>query len=104
MYARNSCKKSLLFVFVFVLYPTLFADRGVILFGNATTNSAWQSLLANSPLQVQRGSIKIGDETFKGDDLGVYFTYPRADSRVASVSVIAGTGVLGMKAAVFCSR
>ncbi len=79
--------------------PSLFADRGVIVFGNATTNSAWQSLLANSPLQVHRGSIKIGDEQFKGDDLGVYFTYPRPDSRMASVSVIAGTGVLGMKAA-----
>lgn len=79
--------------------PTQYPDRGIILFGNATTNSAWPSLLANSPLQVQRGSIKIGNEQLKGDDLGVYFTYPRADSRVASVSVIAGTGIVGMKAA-----
>jgi predicted esterase len=78
--------------------PSVYADRGVIIFGNATTNSAWKMLLANSPLQVQRGSLKIGDEEFKGDDLSVYFTYPRPDSRVASVSVIAGTGVLGMKA------
>jgi lysophospholipase L1-like esterase/predicted esterase len=78
--------------------PSLFADRGVILFGNANTNSAWKMLLANSPLQVQKGSVKIGDETITGDDLGVYFSYPRADSRFASVSVIAGTGILGMKA------
>jgi predicted esterase len=78
--------------------PSVYPDRGVIIFGNATTNSAWKSLLNNSPLQVQRGSIKVGDEEIKGDDLGIYFTYPRSDSRVASVSVIAGTGVLGMKA------
>lgn len=78
--------------------PSLYPDRGVIIFGNATTNSAWKMLLANSPLQVQRGSLKMGEEEFKGDDLSIYFTYPRPDSRVASVSVIAGTGVLGMKA------
>lgn len=77
--------------------PTLYADRGVIIYGNATTNSAWKMLLANCPLQVQRGSVKLGDEELKGDDLGIYFTYPRPDSRIASVSVVAGTGVLGMK-------
>lgn len=78
--------------------PSEFADRGVVIYGNATTNNAWQSLLSKSPLQVQRGSVSIGDESFKGDDLGVYFTFPRPDSRLASVSVVAGTGILGMKA------
>jgi pimeloyl-ACP methyl ester carboxylesterase len=78
--------------------PSLYADRGVIIYGNATTNSAWKMLLANSPLQVQRGSVKMGDVEIKGDDLGIYFSYPRPDSRMASVSVVAGTGVVGMKA------
>ncbi len=78
--------------------PSVFPDRGVIIYGNATTNSAWKMLLANSPLQVQRGSLKMGDEEFKGDDLGIYFSYPRPDSRIASVSVVAGTGIVGMKA------
>jgi hypothetical protein len=50
-------------------------------------------------LQVARGSIKLGDETHAGNDLGVYFTYPRPDSKTASVSVVAGTGLAGMKAA-----
>ncbi|MDX2070354.1 MAG: alpha/beta hydrolase-fold protein [Haliscomenobacter sp.] len=79
--------------------PAAYPDRGVILFGNAITNKAWPKLLANCPLQVNRGSIKLGDETHTGNDLGVYFTYPRPDSKTASVSVVAGTGLAGMKAA-----
>lgn len=79
--------------------PPAYPDRGVILFGNATTNSAWTKLLANCPVQVSRGQVKLGDETHTGQDLGVYFTYPRPDSPIASVSVVAGTGVPGMKAA-----
>lgn len=79
--------------------PASYPDRGVILFGNATTNKAWAKLLATCPLQVSRGSIKLGDETHTGNDLGVYFTYPRPDSKTASVSVVAGTGIAGMKAA-----
>lgn len=79
--------------------PGAYPDRGVILFGNASTNKAWPKLLANCPLQVNRGSIKLGDETHSGSDLGVYFTYPRPDSKTASISVVAGTGLAGMKAA-----
>ncbi len=78
--------------------PTAYADRGVVLFGNATTNSAWNTLLSNSPIQIQRGSIKIGEETLTGDDMGAYFTYPRPDSPLASVAVIAGSGLAGMLA------
>jgi hypothetical protein len=40
----------------------------------------------------------MGDTEIKGDDLGIYFSYPRPDSRIASVSVVAGTGLIGMKA------
>ncbi|WP_428663897.1 alpha/beta hydrolase-fold protein [Runella sp.] len=77
---------------------TGYADRGVILFGNATTNAAWNSLLRQSPIQVQRGSIKVGEEQLTGDDLGIYFTYPRPDSPFASVAVVAGSGLPGMLA------
>ncbi|MFT2008479.1 alpha/beta hydrolase-fold protein [Pontibacter sp. 13R65] len=76
-----------------------YADRGVIIYGNATTNSAYKKLLAKCPIQVQRGNIKVGDKTYQGDDLGAYFMWPRADSEVASVAVITGTGLKGMQAA-----
>lgn len=79
--------------------PEHYADRGVILYGNADTNSAWTSLLANSPIQVSRDAIRAGDETFRGNDLAAYFTWPRSDSGVTSVAVISGTGLPGLRAA-----
>ncbi|WP_235337194.1 alpha/beta hydrolase-fold protein [Pontibacter korlensis] len=79
--------------------PAAFADRGVILYGNATSNRAWKGLLGKSPIQAQRGSLKVGDKVYKGDDLGAYFMWPRPDSEVASVAVITGTGLKGMQAA-----
>lgn len=75
-----------------------YPDRGVVLYGNAATNAAWPLVLSQSPIQVQRGSIKVGEEQLMGEDLGVYFTYPRPDSPVASVAVIAGSGLAGMLA------
>jgi len=79
--------------------PSTYANRGIILFGNATTNNAWPKLLANCPIQIERGKVKLGAEEYSGADLGVYFTYPRPDSPLASVAVVAGTGLMGMKAA-----
>jgi poly(3-hydroxybutyrate) depolymerase len=79
--------------------PARFADRGVILFGNQTTNKAWNKLLANCPIQVSRGQLSVGSQRFTGDELGTYFIWPRADSKTASVAVVAGTGLAGMKAA-----
>lgn len=75
-----------------------YADRGVVVFGNAVTNSAWNLVLGQCPIQVQKGSMKIGNETLSGDDLGGYFIYPRPDSPLASVAAVTGTGLAGMMA------
>ncbi|MEI6865328.1 prolyl oligopeptidase family serine peptidase [Flavicella sp.] len=75
-----------------------FKDRSVILYGNASTNAAWESLLSKSPIQVKRGEVRVGKKTVKGNDLGVYFTYPRKDSKTASIGVVSGTGTLGFNA------
>jgi len=79
--------------------PDSYADRGVILYGNATTNKAWRKLLAKCPIQVQRGNLKVGNKAYQGDDFGAYFMWPRADSKVASVAVVTGSGIKGMQAA-----
>ena len=50
------------------------------------------------PIQVLKGEIRMGDKVLKGNDLGTYFVYPRPDSPTASVGVVAGTGIEGMKA------
>ncbi|MEQ6119109.1 prolyl oligopeptidase family serine peptidase [Reichenbachiella sp. MALMAid0571] len=76
-----------------------YKDRGVIVYGNADNNKAWKLLLSKSPVQVEDGKIQIGDRIVSGDDLGCYFIYPRPDSDIASVGVVAGTGLAGIKAA-----
>ena len=72
-------------------------DRSVILYGNAQTNAAWSLLLAGSPVQAQRGSVRIGDREERGDDLACLFVRPRPGSDIASVGVVGGTGLIGMR-------
>ncbi len=72
-------------------------DRGVILYGNADTNSAWKSLLKNSPVQVEKSKINIGDRTLKGRNLACLFLQPRPGSDIACVAAFSGTGISGMR-------
>ena len=77
-----------------------FKNRNVILYGNADTNAAWNSLLATSPITVRNNEIivKTSDSattTIKGDDLGAVFAFPRPNSDTALVGVVAGTGAVG---------
>ena len=76
-----------------------YAERNVIIYGNANTNSAWETLLPGCPIQVMRNKIKAGDKTYTGSDLGAYFVWPMKSSPLNSVGVIAGTGLDGMNAA-----
>lgn len=69
----------------------------MILYGNADTNGAWDLLLADSPVQVRRGEVEVNERTVRGRDLACLFVRPRADSDVASVGVVWGTGPLGMR-------
>lgn len=76
----------------------------VILYGNADTNSAWTRLLGDdSPIQAKRGSLKLGDHEWKGDDLAAVFVRPRridAEHKDASaflVGAFADTGVRGAR-------
>lgn len=79
--------------------PAKFAGRNVILFGNATTNSAYASLLADCPVKIERNSVRAGSEVWNGDDLGAYFVWPVKGSKTQTVGVIGGTGLKGMQAA-----
>lgn len=77
--------------------PAATRDRSVILYGHAEMNGAWSSLLAASPVQVRRGLVKVGEREEKGDDLACLFLRPRPDSDTASVGVVAGTGLAGLR-------
>ncbi len=77
--------------------PAKERDRNVVLYGNADTNGAWQALLGDSPVQVLRGAITVGDRREKGDDLGCLLIRPRPGSDRAGVGAVAGTGVAGLR-------
>ena len=74
-----------------------YQDRGVVIYGNADSNAAWRSLLGQSPIKVYRGRISAAATELEGDNLGAIFVQPRPDSTVASVAVVTGTGVAGMR-------
>jgi poly(3-hydroxybutyrate) depolymerase len=76
-----------------------YRDRGVIIYGNKNTNTAWRTLLSDCPIQVERNKITAGNNTWSGDDLAAYFVWPIKGSSVASVGAVTGTGAKGMKAA-----
>jgi predicted esterase len=72
-------------------------DRNVVLYGNADTNSAWQQLLAASPVDVRRGHVRVGTRTETSDSLAVVTVHPRPGSNTATVGVVSGTGPAGMR-------
>ena len=77
--------------------PAAEPDRNVIVYGNADTHGSWAALLGGSPLTVSRGRVGLGDRSWSGDDLCALFVRPRPGSAVASVGVVAGTGLPGMR-------
>lgn len=72
-------------------------DRSVILYGNAVTNRAWPALLADSPVTVMPGEVRVGERVFAADDLACLFLRPRPGSETALVGVVGGTGLAGMR-------
>lgn len=80
--------------------PLADAKRNIVLYGNATTNACWSTLLGDSPVEVVRGQVRVGDRAVAGDDLGGLFIRPRPGSE-ASVGVVTGTTAAGMR---LCDR
>lgn len=73
-------------------------DRNVILYGNAETNSAWAEVLNKEcPVRIDRTGITVGEKRLEGADLALLAIYPRQGSDVASVGIIAGTGLEGCR-------
>ena len=77
--------------------PAKEPNRNIILYGNADTNAAWKLLLGDSPVQVNRGTIKIANRDLAGDDLACLFIRPRPGSDTACVAAVSGSGLIGMR-------
>jgi dienelactone hydrolase len=77
--------------------PKRYPDRGVVLYGNADSNSAFELLLKDAPLRLGKGLLQVGERKLEGNDLAALFCYPRPDSATACVAVVGGTGLAGMR-------
>jgi dienelactone hydrolase len=75
----------------------LYRDRNVIVYGHSESNAAWGALLGDSPVQVKRGQVRIGQRTITGDGLACLFVRPRPGSDWNSVGVVAGSGMPGLR-------
>lgn len=76
-----------------------YPDRGIILYGNMTTNAAAAVLLRDCPIRVERGRATAGNYSWESNDLGAYYTWPNPSSPKTSIALIGGTGMNGMRAA-----
>lgn len=79
--------------------PGRYKDRGVIIYGNKSINKAWKHLLTDCPIQVERNKVTAAGHEWKGEDMSINFVWPLPGSDIASVAVIGGSGLTGMKAA-----
>ncbi len=77
--------------------PASDRDRSVILYGNADTNGAWAALLGDSPVQVHRGLVTVGGRRLMGNSLACLFLRPRSGRAWATVGVVSGSGLPGMR-------
>jgi poly(3-hydroxybutyrate) depolymerase len=77
--------------------PKARQSRNLILYGNAESNAAWPDLLRDSPVQVHRGWLQVGERQWTGDDLGCLFLQPHARDPEALVGVVAGSGMPGCR-------
>lgn len=72
-------------------------DRSVILYGNASSNGAWDALLGDSPIQISTGGAWIDATETNREDLALLMARPRPGSDSAMVAVIGGSGLTGMR-------
>lgn len=75
------------------------AGRGVVLYGNAQTNSAYAALMRGCPVTLGRGKATVGSREWMGDDIGACFVWPGRGEGRAGIAVVGGTGPAGMRAA-----
>lgn len=77
--------------------PSAEPERSVILYGNASSNAAWDALLGDSLIQISSGGMSIDAMKTDRDDLALLMARPRPGSDTAMVAVIGGSGLTGMR-------
>ena len=70
--------------------------RNVVLYGNAETNAAWDTLV-DDEVRVDRTGVSIGDKRLAGEDLAVLMIRPIEGDATGAVAIVAGTGESGTR-------
>ncbi len=71
--------------------------RNVILYGNADSNAAWETLFSGSPVQARRGSVSIGERVYEGEETAVLLVRPIENDPEGLAAAVSGTGLTGMR-------
>ncbi len=74
-----------------------YRGRNVIVYGHSESNAAWPALLGDSPVQVRRGAVRIGQQAVLSDNLACLFVRPRPGNDRCSVGIVAGSGLTGLR-------
>lgn len=77
--------------------PQKYSDRNIILYGNAKTNTAWEQLLKDSPIQIDKRKAQMGDLNIHSEGLAILFIRPRSNRSDLLVGVVGGTDLTGMR-------
>ena len=74
-----------------------YLNRNIICYGNFQTNRASRSIFRLTQINALNKQIRIGERPEIGDDLSILLVGPRIGSKTASVAIIGGTGIVGMR-------
>jgi hypothetical protein len=77
--------------------PNIDRDRNIVLYGNASTNSAWPQLMSMSSVQLRDDGMWIERRPEQGQGLACGFLRPRQGSDKAVVGVVGGNDIAGMR-------
>lgn len=71
-------------------------SRNVILVGSPETNSAYKAMKIDSPVRVAGGKVFVGDKELSSD-MALLAVVPKPGSHTASVGLICGSNLCGMR-------
>ena len=74
-----------------------YLNRNLICYGNFQTNRAARTIFRITQVNALNKQIRIGERPEIGDDLSILLVGPRIGSKTASVAMIGGTGIVGMR-------
>lgn len=72
-------------------------NRNAVLYGNASTNTAWTALVEGDAVSLTREGVRIGSGETRTGDLALLAVRPRKGSERALVGIVGGTSPVGCR-------